>query len=366
MDQFKVDMTGISQTWDAIMLHLAAFWNSIHLSHTEKVWLWIGVGLVVIVLALRWRWRYWKRMGEAILVPGAIGPKPNILARIVRYLVLGRLFVRIHMGKVKVIGRRNLWYNGRLVTWGPHFSYLDDGPIMVRFYKIRPMRYFVAREEAIGNRERVAKLRGFAGTAGRFAESLRTPLLAFTGGIVVDRGDHNATAAALRAAIEAMDRDENASFGVFPEGKTRPAAQLVVENFFTGALKLIKRIKRQPLRRHFPLFRKPMPDAILPWAPLYRIAPEPESFWHRFIVYKLGIKNFRKRPGGYLVEVIAVFGTPIPVDEFGDDLDAEKAKLVNRIDRFRRHAIAAGKHFDNVPGEDGSPTRAPSDIGYGY
>jgi hypothetical protein len=313
--------------------HLADWSNPLHFCGA------IALAVLLLFWRMNARWRYWKKQGQIILEPGKIGPKSKLPARIVRY-ILGRIGVRFSLGKVTIVGRRNLWYYGRIITFGPHYSYLDT-PLAIRMMKLRPMRYFIAREQAIGDRERVAQIKGFAGIVARWFESLRTALLAYTGGIVVDRGDRRATSAALDGGVNAMDGDENSSFVIFPQGKIRPqSAQLEREQFFPGAFKLGKKIER---RRYWTWiqgwFRRPQPEGILVWAMFYDTDPAHRSLTHCFISDVLGFQNFRRLLDGQVVaRACCVFGTVVPFDELPDDANAANDILFARLVRYRAYA----------------------------
>jgi 1-acyl-sn-glycerol-3-phosphate acyltransferase len=374
-----------------------AVFASIDFSQPFIHWLMIGggifFGLTFISWRVRKRWLYWKAQGEVILTPGRVGPRPTFTSRLIRYL-LGRMAVRFNMGPCTVVGRRNLWYPGRVITFGPHFSYLNDTPLALRLMKVRPMRYFIAWEEAVGDPERAKRVTGFVGKLWRLAEALRTPMLAWSGGIPVKRGDSQATKDALNAGIQAMDEDGDSSFIIFPEGKVRPQAQLKRENFFGGAVKLGQKANQKlppkPWDTAFKLMmvstvlfsgigwliakavlafadlgslssfdgfiwgagfgfllslgafvmsaRERKPIAIIPYGVYYDMDPAHATRTHRFIANTLGFKNFRRHKGGIVYRVNVVFGTPVPINTLPEDATRATDLLVRRLERLRRHA----------------------------
>jgi hypothetical protein len=354
----------VAAVWLTAQHWVASVWQSIPLTHTETVWTAIGLGALVLFLLL-WRYlRYLKRQGKILLEPGKFGELPGFIPTLIAYIII-RIYVRFMMGKVTMIGRRNLWYPGRLITFGPHISYLHDAPLSLRAMKLRRKRFFIAREEAMGNRERIAK----AGAAVRFFDGLRTPLLAFTGGIVVDRGNSEATKAAFKSGLAAMDIDGISSFILFPEGKVREQAKLLPENHFTGAVRLLQTIKKPPLRRKFPWIVKPRPPAILQYGVYLDFDWSHATWTHRFIVEKLGFKNFRRVKGGnYLVGAYVCYATPQDEESLermvGGSSDARLItdRLTLRNEHLRQHCIRTmrmrfGEDIDAaIPAEEAEET----------
>jgi 1-acyl-sn-glycerol-3-phosphate acyltransferase len=233
----------------------------------------------VLVLYFVYRFCFWVYHGFRVMKPGHTPPKPTLLSRFLR-LILGRFFVWLFVGPIRVIGETNLGYFGRLIALGNHQTERDS-LLALWMMGARPMRYFIAHNQAGG---------------------IRSPLVAYTGGIVVHDKPTSA-AAALLAAIKTMRREDDASFMIFPQGELNRHNNIVRKDFKPGTAFLARKVAE----------KSTTPVAYLPFGIAFDRNPEHATPFHRRM-NRWGITGFRKFFGEVVYGGVVVVGSPIPVE----------------------------------------------------
>jgi 1-acyl-sn-glycerol-3-phosphate acyltransferase len=241
--------------------------------------------LAVALIALVARVRFWAKEGAKLQISGYLPPKPSWFANTV-YTGLCRLVAFLFIGPVKIIGKKNGKYNGRLMIASNH-QYQFDFSMVSRAVPVG-MHYMTVTSE----------LKGIRGVLG-----------AWTGAFGVDPTVPGGAEAAIQGSVTIMVRDPNSRMLIFPQGKLVKDNVLRPEEFKTGAVRIAKqaadKIDGQPL-------------AILPLGVVYKRDPKDASFVHR-LLRKVGLKGFRRAFGYANYGATVVVGEPIPVSSLPSD-----------------------------------------------
>jgi 1-acyl-sn-glycerol-3-phosphate acyltransferase len=233
-----------------------------------------------LALYMAYRVAFWIAEGNRVLSPGHVAPRPSLTSRFLR-LVLGRLLLFLFVGPVRVIGARNFDFFGRFIALGNHQTE-RDALVTLWLMGARPLRYFIANNQASG---------------------FRAPIVAYTGGIVV-HPEPTAAAASLLAAIRVLKKEQDCSFVLFPQGRLIPNNKLLRQDFHPGVVMLGKKTSKN----------SEDPVAYLPFGIFYDRNPAHADAFHRVVNRWMGIKNFRKFFGDITYGAVIVVGAPIPVE----------------------------------------------------
>lgn len=264
---------------------------------TAFPWALLFISALTILCAVRWV-AYWLAEGKLVLEAGHLSPRPSVFSRVIRWL-FGRAFVFLFVGPVRVIGAANLHYRGRIIALANH-QIEADAILSIRYLlKLRHARYFIAGNQAVG---------------------VRAPLVAYTGGIVVDKTQKDGGSKALNAAMQAMEREQDASFVIFPQGRLVRDNKLERKDFFPGVVLLGK--KTAATARG--------PVAYVPVGVYYDHDPAHASMFQRF-VRRFIWRGFRKFFGQDLYGATIVAGDPIPVESLPVDVDRALDILFERV-----------------------------------
>jgi len=250
----------------------------------------------VVATYLFYRLCFWVYLGFRVMKPGYAPPRGTLTSRILRVL-LGKFFAWLFVGPIRVIGETNLGYFGRLIALGNHQTERDS-LLSLWMMGARPLRYFIAHNQASG---------------------IRSPLVAYTGGIVVHEKP-NSAAAALLAAIRTMRREEDASFMIFPQGQLNRQNILVRTDFKPGTAFLARKVAE----------KSKTSVAYLPFGIAFDRNPEHATPFHRRM-NRLGFKGFRSFFGEVVYGAVIVLGSPIPVEVLPCDHDKATDKLFEQI-----------------------------------
>lgn len=252
---------------------------------------------------------FWRTEGVRVLTPGYLTPPPSLMARLAQSLV-SRALIFFSVGKVRVVGAQNLKYGGRAIAYGNHQTERDA---VLSFWMMgtRQKRYFIAVNQAQG---------------------WRAPLVAWTGGIVVDRASKYSAAHALKSSILSMTNEPESSFVIFPQGRLIPDNVLRREDFFPGIALLGEKVSA----------KSEMEVGYLPFAVYYDRDPAHATWIHRALNH-IGWKSFRKFFGEVTYGAVVVIGEPIPVDVFPDDTRKATDMLFARLVELNAKAEQIGK-----------------------
>jgi 1-acyl-sn-glycerol-3-phosphate acyltransferase len=245
----------------------------------------IAVAAVALAVAIGFRIRFWVNEGPKLQISGYLPPKPSWFA-IKVYRGLCRLVGRLFIGPIKVIGRKNGNYDGRLLIASNHQYQFDFA--MIAKATSCGMHYMTVTSE----------LRGLRGVMG-----------AWTGAFGVDPTVPGGADAAVQASVKILVRDNDSRLLLFPQGKLVKDNVLRPEDFKTGAVRIVKaaaeKIDGQPL-------------AILPMGVVYKRDPKQATLFHR-LLRSVGLKGFRRAFGYSNYGGTVVVGKPIPVSSLPAD-----------------------------------------------
>lgn len=265
-----------------------------------------GLGLF---LYLRSRYRFWANEGRKLLEGGYLPPPPSLPARLFFKLVT-RLFVFLVVGPVKVKGRRNARYNGRLVI-GPNHTFAMD--------------FAVVRTALPTHYVQIAKAAEVAGVRAIFAAWVGTIAAKVEGGAAQKPGQG---AAVVKAAAEYLASGDRTRLLLFLQGKLVYDNVLREADFRTGAVRSMKMAVE--------LVGSGENMALLPMALHYKRDRKDATLLHRLVI-KLAafippLRNFRrwvevtKNEDGSKTKTVftnygasVVVGRPIPFSELPQD-----------------------------------------------
>lgn len=267
--------------------------------HLMVVLLLLLVGSGILILAAR-RVLFWRAEGKRVLTNGYVPPLPGWFARFVR-CCLGRLFVFLYIGRLRIIGAHNVKYRGRFIVLGNHQTE-RDAVLVPYLMGMRQARYFIAKTQSLG---------------------WRAPLIAFTGGIVVEHASKRGPVAALSAAIKTMIAEPRTDFVIFPQGKLVRDNKLERADFFPGVALLGRKVAD----------KSPCDCAEIAYLPLaiyYDRDPSHATWFHR-LMNAFGFRNFRRFFGEVIYGAVVVVGEPIPVECLPEKPESATDELFNCI-----------------------------------
>lgn len=253
-----------------------------------------GALLLILVHA---RISYWKAEGVKVLEPGYVPPLPRWHQRFIR-MVLGKLFVFLYIGRLRIIGKRNLKFCGRIIA-SPNHQTERDAVLLTYLLGMRRARYFIAKTQAGG---------------------FRAPLVAFTGGITVEHATKRGPLRALQAAIHAMQNEPDTDFIIFPQGALKKDNVLVRGEFYEGVILLGEKASDGSVRV----------VAYLPIGIYYDRDPRNATLLHK-LLRGIGFKNFRSFFGDIVSGAVVAVGSPMPADAQPEDKKAAMDKLFEQI-----------------------------------
>ncbi len=236
-------------------------------------------GLALYTLYGVW---FWYNEGKKMQKSGYLPPSQTFFARIT-YKLLTKLATFLYVGPIKVVGRKNAQFKGRLMLVGNHQFELDFATTAQSLPYC--FRHLAKAEEVKG-------LKGMAA--------------AWTGHFAVHVEGGKAQGSGSNAVIETMGNvlvsEYNARELVYPQGKLVYDNILRAEDFRTGAVRAMQhaatKIDRQPL-------------AALPIGIVYKKDPAQAS-WFQKLVHGVGLKGFRKWGRNTRYGATVVIGEPIP------------------------------------------------------
>lgn len=245
-----------------------------------------GTLLLALLTLTAVRVRYWINEGKKLLQPGYMTPRVSWWARATR-LIIGRIAMRLRVGRLIIIGKSNLKYNGRLLML-PNHQIEKDAVLVTAIFGTMHFRFLMAINQIT---------------------KLRAPFAAWLGGIAVHH-DRNPSAS-VRTAISALKAEKNSSLVVFPQGRLIRDNALRREDFFAGALMIGKHAAK----------KSELPFAVLPVGIYYDRDAKHATLLFR-VARLFGIRWFSDWFNETTYGATVAFGKPIPLAELPDDLEA--------------------------------------------
>jgi 1-acyl-sn-glycerol-3-phosphate acyltransferase len=264
--------------------------------------------LLCIFLHIRRRFRFWKGEAQKLLEGGYLPAPSTFWARITFSLVC-RLLVFMAVGPVKVVGRHNERYNGRLLI-GPNHTFNLD---------------FAVTRVAVGcHYTQVAKHDELKGKRALLAAWVGTIAAKVEGGVAA-RGKGNAV---VEAAAHYLASTRLARLLIYPQGKLVEDNVLRCDDFRTGAARSLNQAAEQ--------LDNDQPLAYLPVALHYKRDRADATLFHRFVElmalvvpplrkFRLWVDTTRAEDGSKIVRkrrhygASVVVGKPVPIGELPDD-----------------------------------------------
>jgi 1-acyl-sn-glycerol-3-phosphate acyltransferase len=220
-------------------------------------WVWAALGLAVacLVLYVARRYSFWKGEARKLLEGGYLPAPPTFLARLF-FKLATRLIVFLVVGPVKVVGKRNARYDGRLLIAPNHTFQMD---------------FAVTRTALPCHYTQIAKQAEVKGPRAIFAAWVGTIAAKVEGGTAKP----GQGAAVVKAAANYLASRKLTRLLLFPQGKLVYDNVLRPEDFRTGAARTMSMAVEQ--------LGDGEAVALLPAAIHYRRDPKDASHFQRFV-----------------------------------------------------------------------------------
>ena len=250
------------------------------------------------------RLNFWRREGLKLQQSGYLPPKSGWIADRV-FQGLTRLLIFLTVGPVKVIGRQNASYRGRLLVV-PNHTYQFDFAMVASSLPFT-FRYLADSKELTG---------------------IRAPFAAWTGAFGVDTKAEGSGEAVIRSSVNSLSASQNSRLLIFPQGKMVKDNVLRPEEFRTGAVRILRQAAEQC---------QDQSAALLPVAIHYKRDARSASWFHK-VLLRLGLSGFRKAFGMANFGGTVVIGEPIPVRSLPDDPHQATELMRSKINSLLRVA----------------------------
>ncbi|MCC7528903.1 MAG: 1-acyl-sn-glycerol-3-phosphate acyltransferase [Candidatus Melainabacteria bacterium] len=220
-------------------------------------WVWLAVGLAVASFGLyvAKRYSFWKGEARKLLQGGYLPAPPTFLARLF-FKLATRLIVFLVVGPVKVVGRKNARYDGRLLIAPNHTFQMD---------------FAVTRTALPCHYTQIAKQAEVQGARAIIAAWVGTIAAKVEGGTAKP----GQGAAVVKAAASYLASHAHTRLLLFPQGKLVYDNVLRPEDFRTGAARSLALAVEQ--------LGSGEKVALLPVAIDYKRDPKNASYFHRFV-----------------------------------------------------------------------------------
>jgi len=220
-------------------------------------WVWLAVGLAVASLGLfvAKRYSFWKGEARKLLQGGYLPAPPTFLARLF-FKMATRLIVFLVVGPVKVIGKKNARYDGRLLIAPNHTFQMD---------------FAVTRTALPCHYTQIAKQAEVQGARAIIAAWVGTIAAKVEGGTAKP----GQGAAVVKAAASYLASHAHTRLLLFPQGKLVYDNVLRPEDFRTGAARTMAMAVEQ--------LGEGENVALLPVGIDYKRDPKNASYFQRFI-----------------------------------------------------------------------------------
>lgn len=220
-------------------------------------WVWLAVGLAIATLGLyvAKRYSFWKGEAKKLLQGGYLPAPPTFLARLF-FKFATRLIAFLVVGPVKVYGKKNARYNGRLLIAPNHTFQMD---------------FAVTRTALPCHYTQIAKQAEVQGARALIAAWVGTIAAKVEGGTAKP----GQGAAVVKAAAAYLASNAHTRLLLFPQGKLVYDNVLRPEDFRTGAARTMAMAVEQ--------LGEGENVALLPVAIDYKRDPKNASYFQRFV-----------------------------------------------------------------------------------
>ena len=253
----------------------------------------IAIGLSLLAVGyIAYRVRFWVNEGKKLAKGGYLPPPPTFFGRWA-YRLATKLGCFLVVGPVKVIGRKNAHYPGRLIIV-PNHQFEFDFAVVSRALPYAYRQLAVASEVS-GFRSAIAAWVGFCAVDG-------------------ERGKAKGKAGA-EAVIEAGGKilTHDKAFLMFPQGILVRDNQMRKEEFRTGWIRILNRAAQNVEANEL---------AALPIGIVYHRDPKQATWGHR-------LANRINFPG-VLLKLIGFAGFRVWVSKVTNPLPGEPTKIVTK------------------------------------
>lgn len=220
---------------------------------------WLALSIAIAILAFGLfvyrRFSFWKGEAKKLLNGGYLPPPPTFMARLF-FKLATRLIVFLVVGPVKVRGRKNARYNGRLLIAPNHTFQMD---------------FAVTRTALPCHYTQIAKAAEVSGARSIVAAWVGTIAAKVEGGAATP----GQGAAVVKAAANYLASSARTRLLLFPQGKLVYDNVLRPEDFRTGAARSLSLAVQQ--------LGTDDQVALLPVAILYKRDPKDASYFQRLI-----------------------------------------------------------------------------------
>jgi hypothetical protein len=271
------------------------------MADTTILFLLVATGALAV---FAWRVAFWVREGRRMQESGHLSPPPSILARLV-FRMITPVLRFLTVGPVTTIGRKNLRKaKGRRVLIPNHTFQMDFSVVYAGVGS--HFRYMTASSE----------LKGFQGFFG-----------AWTGSIPVNTKVEHGGEKALNASIESLVENPKGRFLIFPQGKLLPQDKVQLEDFRTGAARLLQAVSDETDGE--PVWAVPMG--------LYYVRDKSKMpFSHRLLWWArrvFGVTNYG---------AVVVIGEPMEAKTLPSDIHEATKVLYERVAALAQEAARLG------------------------
>ncbi len=253
----------------------------------------ITIGLSLLAVGyIAYRVRFWMNEGKKLAKGGYLPPPPTFFGRWA-YRLATKLGCFLVVGPVKVIGRQNARYPGRLIIV-PNHQFEFDFAVVSRALPYAYRQLAVASEVS-GFRSAIAAWVGFCAVDGERGKA---------------KGKAGAEAV-IEAGAKILTHDK--AFLMFPQGILVRDNQLRKEEFRTGWIRILNRAADNVDKSEL---------AALPIGIVYHRDPKQATWGHR-------LANRINFPG-FLLRLIGLAGFRVWVSKVTNPLPGEPTKIVTK------------------------------------
>lgn len=253
----------------------------------------ITLGLAVLAVGfIAYRVRFWMSEGKKLAKGGYLPPPPTFFGKLA-YRLATKLGCFLVVGPVKVIGRENARYPGRLLI-GPNHQFEFDFAVTTQALPYAYRQLAVASEVS-GFRSAIAAWVGFCAVDGERGKA---------------KGKASAEAV-IEAGAKILTHDR--AFLMFPQGVLARDNVLRKEDFRTGWIRMLNKAAETIGKEEL---------AVLPIGIVYKTDPKDATWGHR-------LANAINFPG-FLLRLIGFAGFRVWVSKVTNPQPGQPTKIVTK------------------------------------